>query len=54
MKTSISRTLLLSLITLQIATNATKLEFNYKLESGQAVCFLEYMGEGVQGKFHQI
>ena len=54
MKTSIGQTLLLSLITLQITTNATKLEFDYKLDSGQAACFLEYMGVGVRGKFNQI
>ena len=48
MKASIGQTLLLSFIALQIATEAAKLEFDYKLDSGQAACFLEYMGEGVQ------
>ena len=50
MKASFARTLLLSSAILLLTANAGKLDFDYKLASGQASCFLEYMGEGVQGK----
>ena len=50
MKGSFIRTLLLSSAILLLTANAGKLEFDYKLATGQASCFLEYMGEGVQGK----
>ena len=50
MKVSFIRTLLLSSAILLLTAKAGKLDFEYKLTSGQASCFLEYMGEGVQGK----
>ena len=45
------QTLLLVCAALLATSKAEKMEFDYYLDPTQATCFLEYMGEGVQGKY---
>ena len=44
------KTLLLICATAILSTRAEKMDFSYNLEASQTVCFLEHIGESVQGK----
>ena len=44
------KTLLLVCATILATVNGEKMDFNYQLEASATVCFLEHIGESVQGK----